>query len=320
MDAHRQLTPAARRAWTAAVLFSGLVLTIAHVLPIVTLDELGPGGGAWTVLGGAFDLMRHGDVLLGLLILGFSGVFPFVKLSALLYLLRGHAPPEQRERVLDWVRQLGRWSMLDVFVVVILLGTVRLGVLAEARPEPGVYVFGVAILLSLVCTTGIDRALRADVEPEGRAPLSVPLAALAALVSFGFALALPVVTVERWLLWSSDYSLLAGTLRLLAEGEWLLGLWVVLFVVGLPALDLLALTVIGVTRWRERPSRWTRRLETLHEWCMIDVFGLALLVVLAKLGGLAELTLRPGIVALGISVALAVYANRRLRAAVTAPA
>ena len=43
MDAHRQLTPTARRAWTVAVLFSGLVLTIAHVMPIVTLDELGPG-------------------------------------------------------------------------------------------------------------------------------------------------------------------------------------------------------------------------------------------------------------------------------------
>jgi paraquat-inducible protein A len=63
---------------------------------------------------------------------------------------------EQRKKVLFWLKILGKWSMLDVFVVAIVIVAVKFGLMAKAEPRAGVYVFGAAILLSMFLTFSVD--------------------------------------------------------------------------------------------------------------------------------------------------------------------
>jgi paraquat-inducible protein A len=67
---------------------------------------------------------------------------------------------QQRTAVLHWLGLLGKWSMLDVFVVAILIVLVKLGPMARVEPRAGVYVFAWAILASMLTTMYVDRLAR----------------------------------------------------------------------------------------------------------------------------------------------------------------
>ena len=55
---------------------------------------------------------------------------------------------------------LGRWSMLDVFIAAVLVVTVKLGALASANLEDGIYFFGMSILLAMIATNLVDYLAR----------------------------------------------------------------------------------------------------------------------------------------------------------------
>ena len=67
---------------------------------------------------------------------------------------------ERIEQLYRFVAQLGKWSMLDVFVVAILIVLVKLGPLAKIQPQQGVYWFAAAILLSMITSMYIDSLAR----------------------------------------------------------------------------------------------------------------------------------------------------------------
>ncbi len=69
-------------------------------------------------------------------------------------------PGERRAAWLHWLGILGKWSMLDVFVVAILIVLVKLGPVARVEPRVGVYVFCAAIACSMLTTMYIDRLAR----------------------------------------------------------------------------------------------------------------------------------------------------------------
>jgi len=62
--------------------------------------------------------------------------------------LRDH----QRKWLLHGLGLLGKWSMLDVFVTAIIIVSIKLGVLASAKAETGIYYFGISILLAMLVT------------------------------------------------------------------------------------------------------------------------------------------------------------------------
>lgn len=53
----------------------------------------------------------------------------------------------------------GRWAMLDVFVVAILIVTVKLGAIASVEVHPGLYVFGAAVLLIMIITDRVTKLI-----------------------------------------------------------------------------------------------------------------------------------------------------------------
>ena len=280
-------------------------------LPVLTV-RTGLAHEHYSVLGGIADLAHSGEVLLALIVLAFSVVFPIAKLGALAFLLFRPVAEEKRTRLVHALERLGRWSMLDVFVIAILIGSVHLGILSEAWAEPGIYVFAAGILLSMFATLAVQRLL--DV-PRERARLARPTRAerwtsLAALALFTLGLFLPLMVVEKFRFWDHEYSVLAASRRMLDEGEYVLAAAVLFFVVLLPLARLVGIVIL---RWSRAPERLARAVLALEKWSMLDVFGLALLVVVAKIGALASVETRSGFWLLLAAAALSLRDSWALR-------
>lgn len=279
--------------------------------PVVTL-RTGLAHDSYSVLSGIADLARSGEVLLALVVLAFSVVFPIAKLGALAHVLFVPVEDERRTRLVRSLERLGRWSMLDVFVIAILIGSVHLGILSEAHAEPGVYVFAAGILLSMCATLSVQRQLAAPREPA-RVPAATRgerWASLTALLLFTLGLFLPLMVVEKFRFWDHEYSVWSASRRMLDEGEYVLGAAVLFFVVLLPLARLVGIVIL---RWSRAPESIARPVLELEKWAMLDVFGLALLVVVAKIGAVASVETRIGFWVLLAAAALSLRDSWALR-------
>jgi paraquat-inducible protein A len=110
----------------------------------------------YSVVTGVTGLYNQRDYALAVLLCFFSIVFPLIKLMALAVIWAVRMPVNSREKLLHWLGILGKWSMLDVLVVAMLIVLVKIGPLAKVEPETGVYVFALAILLSMITTMYVD--------------------------------------------------------------------------------------------------------------------------------------------------------------------
>ncbi len=305
-QAGRPVLPLVLTGWAAVALARGLSE------PVVTLRR-GLARDSYSVLTGIVDLARSDEVLLALIVFAFSVVFPITKLCTLGLVLFREVPEERRGRLLRTLGLLGRWSMLDVFVVAILIGSVHLGMISEAWAEPGIYVFASGILLSMFATVSIERIVRGDHPRKRAVPAARPLerwTSLLALALFAVGLELPLIVVEKFRYWDHEYSVLAASTRMLDEGEYLLGAAVLFFVVLLP---LARLVGIAFLRWGRPGERTVQVVLELEKWAMLDVFGLALLVVVAKIGTVASVEIRIGFWILLAAAALSLYDTWALR-------
>ena len=68
--------------------------------------------------------------------------------------------PETRSRYLDWLELLGRWSMLDVFVVATLIVLIKSKSIVDANASIGIYFFAGAVSLSMLTTNVMNRLAR----------------------------------------------------------------------------------------------------------------------------------------------------------------
>lgn len=138
-----------RRA-TAALALSALILYVpAILLPMMRLETLGHSTEA-SILQGVNSLLATRHYFVGGVILVFSLILPPLKLLALLLLSSGRLPGARQARLYHWVELLGRWGMLDVLVVAVLVAFVKLGDVAQIRPGVGLILFAGCVLLSLL--------------------------------------------------------------------------------------------------------------------------------------------------------------------------
>jgi paraquat-inducible protein A len=309
-----------KRAALVPVAIAGALLALGLMVPVVSLRSLATTR-EYSVLSGILDLVRDGNILLGAIVLAFSVVFPVAKLLALCATFFGDYRREERRRLVRRLTLLGKWSMLDVFVIVILLGAVRLGLISGAEPLPGLYLFGAAILCSMIAAVivtevvGEERAPLADLRHPTRLDRAV---SSLALILFAAGLAAPLMTVEKWWFWERDYSLLGAHAELVREGHAFLAAFLGAFVVLLPGARIAGLCLL---RWRPGlPARWVRRLRRLDEWAMLDVYALALLVVVVKIGASLAVTPRAGMWLLASASVLSVWDSWRLQRHVVRPA
>ncbi len=142
---------------TTLLFIPALALPLMHTSQQLLWKRWESSYSAWR---GVLELWQQGDQVLAVVLLVFCIIFPMVKLIALARIWFVAMPDAERKTLLHWLEVLGRWSMLDVFVVAILIVLVKLGPLTQVEPRAGVYVFAGAILLSMVLTMAIDRLAR----------------------------------------------------------------------------------------------------------------------------------------------------------------
>lgn len=304
-----------RGGFTFLLLVTTALLVLGLTLPSLRTESV-LSSSAHSILGGIKDSFVTGNIFLGLVILCFSVIFPTLKLFTLVVIWTRDVDQDEEEKKILWLAVLGKWSMLDVWVVAIFVGAVRLGVLAGFEAEPGIYVFAGAILGTMVCTFVMERAKGyrpklPDLEDPRRRSLLGRALNAAAIVSFAVGISTPMMEVEKLVFWSSEYSLLGALRSLWKEDQIALALMLAFFVLLVPAIHLVGLALL---RWVEDlPQRLRRAVVFLEEWAMLDVFALALLVVVAQLSGMASLTPRIGLLSLLVASALVTLDSRLLR-------
>jgi len=149
------------------VLASAALLVIGLSLPLMKVQKLIFWKNEYSVFTGIVGLIKENQFLLAAILFFFSMVFPFVKLLALLALWCVPMPQAKGKALLRWLGVLGKWSMLDVFAVSILIVLVKLGPLAQVNPRPGLYFFCVAILASMTTTMYVERLARRAYQRQG---------------------------------------------------------------------------------------------------------------------------------------------------------
>ena len=149
---------------TAAYVLAALVLYIpANVLPVMGTSTV-LGREEHTIVGGIAELWASGSSGLALIVFIASIVVPLLKIAALsLLAFTAHRRSlwRQRERAVLYrlVETVGHWSMLDVFVVVLLVGMVRFGAFASVWPEPGLLAFGAVVIATMLASSSFDPRL-----------------------------------------------------------------------------------------------------------------------------------------------------------------
>src|SRR5438128_2493785 len=131
-------------------LFALAALTAGILLPFISMSQLGEER-IFSLLGGINELFQRDHIFLAAILLIFSVVFPYAKLIALLIATSRLTRLSDRARHrLHKIAQLtGRYSLLDILVVAIIIVVVRFQDLAEARALPGTYLFALAVFLSI---------------------------------------------------------------------------------------------------------------------------------------------------------------------------
>jgi paraquat-inducible protein A len=159
------------RTW-AFLVTAVLVYVPANLLPIMTtrtlLDERQD-----TIVSGFFALWGAGSWELALVVFVASLVVPLGKIAALVVLLftvhfRWPSGRRRRTRVFAMVESIGQWSMLDVFVVVLMVALVQFSTLARIEPGPGAAAFGAVVVLTMLAAQSFDPRLIWDAAEEGR--------------------------------------------------------------------------------------------------------------------------------------------------------
>ena len=135
---------------------TSILLSIGLVAPIITLSKFVLIQNTFSVLSGVLELAREGQVFLFLVITGFSVALPILKLWVLYRLVSKNAEPKEKvKKQLHWMHEYGKWSMLDVFVVAVLVVSVKLGAIANVEMRFGLYAFAASILLTMYITSRI---------------------------------------------------------------------------------------------------------------------------------------------------------------------
>lgn len=274
---------------------AALTLAVSLALPTVTFRKVGSAVETYSIYGGIEVLWEDGNWILATIVFFFSIVFPTAKLAVLALLWwRGLEP--QHGPAIRVLRLLGKWSLLDVFIVGLFVGAIRIGI-ATASSRPGIHLFALAILLSMFAAEIAARATRTGhrTSAAGSARLGRPLSALVALAAAGAVAVLfasTVFFVRKALLFGNEVQLWSMARALAKGGEPLLAAGIALFLFAIPTVRAL----LGL-RLRLLPVRGARSLRValaLDEWAMVPVFGLALTIVRVKLDELATVELQVG--------------------------
>ena len=163
---HRRKPDSIQRTW-ALVIAAVVCYFPANLLPIMTVTSLGQTQSD-TIMSGVIFLLTHGMWPLALVVFVASVLVPLTKLVILIYLLisvkmRSVWRPRDRTRLYRITEAVGRWSMVDIYVVTILVALVKLGNLATIEAEAGAVFFAAVVIITMFAAMSFDSRLIWDI-------------------------------------------------------------------------------------------------------------------------------------------------------------
>lgn len=141
----------------AAALAALSLYPLAILLPVMRLEQFGHVSDA-SIWAGSVGLVAKGEWFVGGVVLFCSVVLPLGKILALLALSWSPQKLTSHHRAWVWraVEWTGRWSMLDVLLVAVVVAWLKFGDLAEVRPGPGTVAFTCCVVLNLLASAWFD--------------------------------------------------------------------------------------------------------------------------------------------------------------------
>jgi paraquat-inducible protein A len=137
---------------------AGLLLAAGLVTPIITFKKFLFIQNTFSILTACWNLLKQGQVFLFMVIALFSVLLPIIKLILLFKLvLENKTINENTKRLLDLMHRFSKWSMLDVFVVAILVVVVKLGAIGNVEKHIGLYAYAAAAVLIMLLTNKVVR-------------------------------------------------------------------------------------------------------------------------------------------------------------------
>jgi paraquat-inducible protein A len=162
-------TTSLQRVW--AWMIAGLIAYIpANIYPMLETTTLGKTSDN-TLLGGVVQLFAHGSYGIAAIVFFASIVIPVGKFMAISYLAFKVARPDRaaahmRHRTYEVVEFIGRWSMIDVFVVAILSSLVQLGAAASIKPGLAALSFALSVAFTMLAALSFDPRQIWDADKE----------------------------------------------------------------------------------------------------------------------------------------------------------
>jgi len=143
----------------------------AMLLPVLEIQKMGHSRSA-TIWSGVVEMLSDGQIVIGLIVLVCSIVIPIIKIGGMLWLAGpslwpAQSPTHSRSaaqtlvhkqrgrrkaftyRFIDWI---GRWGMVDVLLVAILIAAVKLGAFLQIHAGPGIVAFAGVVVMSLLAS------------------------------------------------------------------------------------------------------------------------------------------------------------------------
>ncbi|TLU66190.1 paraquat-inducible membrane protein A [Thalassotalea litorea] len=162
----QQRKPLAFQKTLALTLCSIIAFFPANLYPIMTILQFGKGQGD-TILSGTLYMFQNGMIPIAAIVFIASFIFPLAKIIGLIYLLYSVKFPSRisrrhRSHMYRYIEMFGPWSMLDVFVVAILVSLVEIGNVLEVVAGPGATAFGIMVLLSIFAAASFDSKMLWD--------------------------------------------------------------------------------------------------------------------------------------------------------------
>ncbi|HBP27854.1 MAG: paraquat-inducible protein A [Advenella sp.] len=159
---HVHFRKPAHKTRTLAILLTAIILYFpANLYPVMINTTVLGGTASHTILGGILELWNLGSWDLALIVFVASFVVPLTKI-VILGILIGRSAQGRRDTMMRYTRMyqtvelIGQWSMLDVFVVILLTSLVNFGSLMSVRPDVGAAAFGMVVVVTMFATMNFD--------------------------------------------------------------------------------------------------------------------------------------------------------------------
>ena len=170
MALHKRTPNSIATSW--ALTIAACILYIpANLLPIMTVIKFGQGAPA-TIFGGVQLLIQAGMWPIAALVFFASVAVPVIKVICLIYLLlsvqwKATWRPRDRTLLYRLVEAVGRWSMVDIFMISILVALVSLGSIATIVPGAGALAFAAVVIITMIAAMVFDPRLIWDMSERG---------------------------------------------------------------------------------------------------------------------------------------------------------